>query len=246
LQKKGVIRREIIGPNGKQQTIYSLVVGGDSNNSYPSVQTPWSKPRRPLGSDPLVKTEAQKKELRKETIQKKQQQDPPPKQDLPPNELPEVVVVSSVSSDRSKNTEPPPTQKPNIYQELHPVDIPEDQKIEITRNFTLDQVKHALKCVASSKSPIRCLPAFIKKAAAADWEMQPSEEDRAKINKSYAMRYNGVIVKSVEISTLNKYVEVNNKSHPNGACYIEYDDPNFIPEFHGALRNNNIKVLDIK
>ena len=37
LQSKGVITREIVGPVGKQQTIYELVVTEDSNNSYPSV-----------------------------------------------------------------------------------------------------------------------------------------------------------------------------------------------------------------
>jgi phage replication O-like protein O len=61
LQNKGVITREVSGPIGKQQTTYSLIVNEDSNNSYPS-----DKPRGPLGSDPRVQTEAQKKEYSKE------------------------------------------------------------------------------------------------------------------------------------------------------------------------------------
>lgn len=171
-----------------------------------------------------------------------EQQPPTPKIVEPP--VTQTVVVSSVSSDR--NTTQIQKEKQSIYIELHPVDIPEQEKMQITRNFSLAQVQHALKCVASSKFPIRCLAAFIKKACACQWEMQPSAEDLVHINKSYAMRYNGVIVKSVEISALNKYVEVNNKSHPNGASCIQYDDPKFIPQFQDALRKNNIKVLEIR
>lgn len=38
LQEKGVISRDVSGPNGKQITTYSLVISVDSNNSYPSVE----------------------------------------------------------------------------------------------------------------------------------------------------------------------------------------------------------------
>ncbi len=61
LQSKGVIRREVIGPIGKQQTIYSLIIEEDSNNSYPS-----DGPRGPLGLDGGGQTEAQKKPNTKE------------------------------------------------------------------------------------------------------------------------------------------------------------------------------------
>lgn len=66
LQSKGIVNREVIGQEGKQQTIYSLVIQEVSNNSYPSV-----KPSRPLGSDGPVQTEAQKKPFSyKETTSK--------------------------------------------------------------------------------------------------------------------------------------------------------------------------------
>jgi phage replication O-like protein O len=63
LQDKGVINREVIGPKGKQKTIYSLVINEDSNKSYPS-----DEPRGPLGITPPGSTEAQKKAPKKETI----------------------------------------------------------------------------------------------------------------------------------------------------------------------------------
>jgi len=66
LQKKGLILKEVIGPNGKQQTFYELIVEEDSNNSYPSAE-----PRGPLGSDPGVSTEAQNKSS---FLKEKQQQ----------------------------------------------------------------------------------------------------------------------------------------------------------------------------
>lgn len=58
LQKKGVIKKEVTGTNGTQKTYYQLVVQEVSNNSYPSV-----KPSGPLGLDPGVSTEAQKKAI---------------------------------------------------------------------------------------------------------------------------------------------------------------------------------------
>jgi phage replication O-like protein O len=61
LKDKGVIIRQVIGPIGKQETFYELVVNEDSNNSYPSVQ-----PTRPVGSDLLGSTDSQKKENTKE------------------------------------------------------------------------------------------------------------------------------------------------------------------------------------
>lgn len=82
LQKKGVIKREVIGDNGTQKTIYSLVVEEESNNSYPSVE-----PSRPLGLSPPVLTEAQKKDSLKETNQKKHHHQPPPEKKPEPPKL---------------------------------------------------------------------------------------------------------------------------------------------------------------
>lgn len=65
LHSKGVITRNVIGTIGKQETYYELVIQEDSNNSYPSVQ-----PSGPLGSNPPVQTESQKKLYPKETITK--------------------------------------------------------------------------------------------------------------------------------------------------------------------------------
>ncbi len=71
LQKKGMITREVVGANGSQQTIYSLIITETSNNSYQSV-----KPTGPVGLNQPVKTDPQKKTYSKETKQKKQQQTP--------------------------------------------------------------------------------------------------------------------------------------------------------------------------
>src|ERR1017187_1181469 len=65
LHSKGVITRNVIGTIEKQETYYELVIQEDSNNSYPSVE-----PSGPLGSNPPVQTESQKKLYPKETITK--------------------------------------------------------------------------------------------------------------------------------------------------------------------------------
>lgn len=60
LEKLGLIKKEVLGPEGKQQTFYELVVEEDknSNNSYPPAFTPGNLPR--------VNTAPQKKENTKE------------------------------------------------------------------------------------------------------------------------------------------------------------------------------------
>lgn len=94
LQKKGLILKEVIGTNGKQQTYYELIVEENSNNLYPSVQ-----PRGPLGLDPGVSTEAQNKSS---YIKEKQQQKKVAKSP--------VVVPSSDEEKREEDADEAATQ----------------------------------------------------------------------------------------------------------------------------------------
>jgi phage replication O-like protein O len=60
LQNKGIITREVVGPNGKQETYYELVIIEESNNSYPSDEpTPPSRIDEP--PPPVGLTDPQKK-----------------------------------------------------------------------------------------------------------------------------------------------------------------------------------------
>lgn len=172
LQSKGVITREVVGPAGKQQTIYSLIVTEDSNNSYPSVDTPPSEPRGPLGLNPPVQTEAQKKPLLKETIQKKQQHEQP--------------------------------AAASFYKELKDLDIPIADKIEVTKNYPIENVRHALLWLAKNDKPLtRGVAAALKWAC----KVQPSIPEPKKVEK---------IQESPEAYNRNYYRQINTVASQNG------------------------------
>lgn len=59
LISKGLISKEVIGPRGKQETHYALIVNADSNNSYPSQSV--SPPPDKLLPPPLINYQSQKK-----------------------------------------------------------------------------------------------------------------------------------------------------------------------------------------
>ena len=63
LIKKGVITKEVIGPIGRQETYYELVIEEESNNSYP-----WRETRGTPGATPappLANYQSQKKQRKK-------------------------------------------------------------------------------------------------------------------------------------------------------------------------------------
>ena len=95
LQNKGVISREVTGSNGKQRTIYSLVITDTSNNYYQS-----DDPTGPVGLNQPVKSDPQKKPSTKE----KQQQPSKKKSATPPDKPPSASVVVSLSKIKINQT----------------------------------------------------------------------------------------------------------------------------------------------
>lgn len=140
LQQKGVIIKNVIGPPGKQETYYELVISEDSNNSYPSDKT-----RTPLGFTPPGETEAQKKP----SLPKEQQQQT--KQD--------AVAVVSLNDLGIEQVDPYQQQSDTkIYSCLRGVDpnlIPIEQKIAITRDFDEQRVVNGLIFAQVNKSKIK-------------------------------------------------------------------------------------------
>ncbi len=155
LQNKGVITREVSGPIGKQQTTYSLIVNEDSNNSYPSVQ-----PRTPLGSNPRVQTEAQKKKHNKENIQNKQQhgfkKNAADFIDLSNEKKPIFLDKSTQKSNESQM---------KVWDCLKAIDIPMHDKVETTTRYDEERVKKGISWATHPKNPPKkCLAASIKHA----------------------------------------------------------------------------------
>lgn len=134
LKNKGVITRKVIGENGTQRTIYSLVITDDSNKSYPSVLTPRSEPPPP-GLNPPVKTEAQKKASSyKETTTAKERK---------------LAAAVFLDEDKEKS------KKPAVYAILETVDILDTQKIKLTRIFDEETVINAIGWATHPTNPPR-------------------------------------------------------------------------------------------
>ncbi len=175
LQKKGVIKRDVVGKIGKQETYYELVIDEDSNNSYPSAE-----PTGPVGFNPLVQSDSQKKPCLKETNTKEQQQ------------------AAAVFSEKPKEKQPSGNsgqlkENPKIYECLKQIDIPENDKCQITARHEESIVKNGVAWATHAKNPpSKCLAASIKYACKNslsshefDKEKEKSQTPYEKLNKIF-------------------------------------------------------------
>lgn len=210
LQKKGVISRKVIGKNGTQQTIYSLIVEEESNNTYPSDN------RRgkggPLGLNPPVKTEAQKKPS---STKEKQQQ--------------AASAAAAVPSKKAKE------EKPNIHPCLESVDIPSKEKIWLTKKYDEETVKNAIAWATSPQTKINTtLTQAIKWACAERPEMPLDSKASVKENKDFAKQYDEVQNEYAKIHALNKHVEITPLRGQSQPIIIEYNERDFAMKFKEA------------
>ena len=145
LVSKGLILKEVLGSIGKQVTYYQLVVNEDSNNSYPC------RNERGTPPDSGVTKETTKEKKQQQCIDKK----------IPPESGGSQIAAVSLTSSFEKSSSPeildkseipkypePPyktTCKPRIYECLKQLAIPEDEKIEISKDYSEDAVKNAIE-----------------------------------------------------------------------------------------------------
>jgi len=67
LQEKGLIKKEVIGDNGSQQTYYELIVGEVSNNCYQGRETPPPRGEKPPTKETLTKERKKDDEKERKT-----------------------------------------------------------------------------------------------------------------------------------------------------------------------------------
>lgn len=227
LIKKGVITKEVIGPIGRQETYYELVIEEESNNSYPWRETrgtPGATPAPP-GKLPVTK------ETEKETIQKKQLQ----------------AAAFSEQEKEKQQTKPdaktaPP--KPRIYECLLNIDIPEADKIEISARHSELVVKKAVAWATHPQTKInKTLVAAIKWACLHNPEIPKDGSAVIEQNRAYAKKYDGVKKLSFTISALNEYVEIDHGSPYTPPVTIKYTVNAFKEQFENALRKANIGIM---
>ena len=210
LQKKGVITRSVVGKNGSQQTIYSLVVEEESNNYYPPHKTEGLEDSkdRPLRSNPRVQTEAQKKaSIAKE---KEQQQG--------------AIAPAAVSSKKHEKIE----HKQEIYECLKQIDIAKKEKIWITQRYDEKTVQDAIAWATSPQTKIsKTLVQALKWACLVKLEVPKNPEELIDENKHYARQFDGRHNGIANVTALSKHVEVVYISSQKGAICISYEEKNF-------------------
>jgi phage replication O-like protein O len=215
LQKKGVITRSVVGKNGAQQTIYSLVVEEESNNSYPPLKTEGLKDR-PLRSNPPVQTEAQKKPS--SSKEKEQQQ--------------EAVASAAVSLKNQDH----PTQR-TIYSCLESIDIPKKEKVWLTRTYDEETIQHAIAWATSDQTNIKTtLVQAIKWACLNRPETPKDPKEQVKANKELAKHYDEQANGYAKINALSKAVEIVPFQGQNSGVYIEYTERDFVTKFEEARK----------
>jgi len=153
---------------------------------------------------------------------------------------PATAAVSFKSSEKEQQQ----STKPDVYPCLNHIDIPLSDKAEITRNYPLPKVMHALHWIEKNDKPLtKGLAPALKWACKTQPEIPVPKTDIELVNKTYALRYDGMRSGACKIDALNKAVEIE-----TGCAYtsvhLAYDAKGFMDQFTSALRKNNFRILE--
>lgn len=135
----------------------------------------------------------------------------------------------------------PEKTKPRIWSCLDSVEIPIEDKEQITRDYSEEDTAHAIKwALYPGRVLKKPLGAAIKWACKGKPEIEKSKVDIEQSNKEYAMRYDGKKSGSSAVVVCNKYVEIvtSVKSYPHG-----YHDAGFMESFKSDLMKCKFDIL---
>lgn len=211
LTQKGVIKKITIGKIGTQQTFYELVVEENSNISDPPSK--WGGPPQQVGGGtPPVSGDT------KETLFTK-----------------ETTATKKAATPRAAASFQKPVFK--IHQCLDVIDIPEEDKVEISTRHAIERVEHAIKWATHPKTKInKSLAAAIKWACLNNPELPKEKKNNQEENMKYAMKYNGDINGSYKISVEKKYIEIDYGTPYKENFTLHFTDDNFINRLNDALK----------
>lgn len=245
LIKKGLIEKKKFGDPGKERCWYSLIIEAipeepiDStdgieteeemaliSNSF--YQCPKDTPPVSVGHPPSVLKTPTKETHTKETIQKKQQHNS--------MSVPAAAVFSSKNSSENAKT--------SVYPILDQIDIPLHDKQEITRDYSMDDVAHAIKWATHPSIKLnKELAAAIKWACRTHPTLPQEKRSKEDLNKEYAMRYNGQSSECSRVDVLTHHVEITHVASNQVIC-VGYEENGFMDQFTNALRKHKFKVMD--
>lgn len=128
-----------------------------------------------------------------------------------------------------------------IYADLRKLDIPEKDKIEITRRYDGQTVRKAIKWARSPQTKITTtLVKAIKWACKERPEIPKSNEDSIKENKAYAEQFDGRKNRSCELHALTKYVEISFITSQCAPVCIGYEEKEFKAKLDDIMEKTNL------
>ena len=74
--------------------------------------------------------------------------------------------------------------------------------------------------------------------------MPKNKEESERLNKEYALRYDGLKSKVAEIVCCNKHVEIVHGGAASTGVFLNYDSKDFMTLLKEALKINHFKVLE--
>lgn len=235
LIQMGLVRKETVGKTGMQESHYQLIVE-DSNNSNPpkfqggSDSKNLDPPKFQGGTPPNFEEGPPQilgdtKETSKEMVQNKQQATPESA----------AAPVKSNDDDKLKSSQ--------VYESLYAVDIPLEDKLQISRSYPAESIDHALSWVFSTEKPIQCLAAAIKWACKSKPTLKNQPNGQEAANKQYAMKYDNKKCNGYIILACNEHVEI---AHASASVpfTIKYSENGFKEQLHSSLRKRNLQVLE--
>ena len=183
-----------------------------------------NRENRPGSSGPVNPGLQSKEET--SSLQKKQQQQAAP--------APAAVSFSKKKIDK---------EKPMIYPVLEKVDIPEPDKIEVTKNYSEEDVTCAVRWATHPSTVItKGLPAAIKWACKVKPAVPGDKSENELLSKTYTLRYDNMSNEMARILVMSNCVEFAYHSQRE-PLQIKFSENGFIDQFHNALRKSNFKII---
>jgi hypothetical protein len=149
--------------------------------------------------------------------------------------------AAAVFPDPSSFEDKPPNV--SIHPCLSKINIPDSDKVEITKRYPEQIVLNAIAFATSSQTKItKGLAACIKWACQNKPEVPRNPIDEAESNKAYAKLYDGARNEYASVDALSKHVEVIMQRCQSTPTCISYEDKSFREQLDSALRKVNIPL----
>jgi len=128
---------------------------------------------------------------------------------------------------------------------LEEIDIPLNDKIEITDNYTEESIKNAILWAQHPSTQIKTtLVQAIKWACKAGPQIAKNEDQQKEENRDYALKYNGMECGNVKIDVLSKLVSFEWSIPCASPCFcLEFDTGGFKEKFIERLKRHKFPIM---